>query len=215
MMQSNDHSNYHAHQSHHHNEDKIDDIPLRYDRMNLFTCYAERPFGVKFETQHQGEEVLIFMRPHWAINIPWVIFFIFLIFAPLFIVPFSILVIGVSDIPFKYYVVGIAFWYLATFGYALLNFTLWYYNLYIVTNERVIDIDFLQLLYKRFSEARLSNIEDVTYTAGGFFAALFNYGNIYIQTAGQVTNFEFDYIPKPAHVMKVIGGLVRKVHHKT
>lgn len=201
-------------QSHHQSSVAIDDIPLRRDRMNLFTCYAERPFGVKFETQHQGEEVLIFMRPHWATNIPWVAAVILLLLAPFGLIPFSLMALGVPDIPFKYYVVGIAFWYLATFGYALLNFTLWYYNLYIVTNERVIDVDFLQLLYKRFSEARLSNIEDVTYTAGGFFAALFNYGNVYIQTAGQVTNFEFDYIPKPAQVVKILGAIVRKAHQK-
>lgn len=203
-----------AHSNHYPKNQSIDSSSHR-DRMGLLTAYAERPKGLKFETQHEGEEVIVFMRPHFATNIPWISAVVLLALAPFGIIPFLLTLVGIPDIPFKYYLVGVAFWYLATFGYALLNFTLWYYNIYIVTNERIIDIDFLQLLYKRFSEARLTNVEDVTYTAGGFFAALFNYGDVHIQTAGQVNNFEFHYIPKPAQVVKIIGGLVKNTQRQS
>jgi uncharacterized membrane protein YdbT with pleckstrin-like domain len=82
-----------------------------------------------------------------------------------------------------------------------------------VTTERVIDIDFIQLLYKRFSEARLNRIEDVSYVASGFAATIFNFGTIYIQTAGENTNFEFDAIPNPAEVVKRIGELIKQNQH--
>jgi uncharacterized membrane protein YdbT with pleckstrin-like domain len=187
--------------------------PSHHDRMTLFTSYAERPLGVHFETQHEEEEVVIFMRPHFVVNIPWIAATVLLVAAPFGIIPFLLsFATTLPPIPIKYYVVGLAFWYVATFGYALVNFILWYYNLYIVTTERVIDIDFLQLLYKRLSEARLKNIEDVTYAAGGFFAAVFHYGNIYIQTAGETRNFEFHYIPRPADVVKTIGTLIKQAH---
>ncbi|MCX8009293.1 MAG: hypothetical protein N3A54_06395 [Patescibacteria group bacterium] len=205
------HASSHSHESHHHHHHH-DDQKQRCDKMTLFTAYAENPRGVTFETQHEGERVVIFMRPHFITNLPWIFAVILMVLAPFGIIPFMVTLSGLPPIPAKYYVVGVAFWYLATFGYALMNFILWYYNLYIVTTERVIDIDFLQLLYKRFSEARLSNIEDVTFASGGFFAAIFNYGDVMIQTAGQTANFEFHYIPKPASVVRIIGRLVREAH---
>ena len=195
-------------------EAKPINLPHR-DRMTLFTSYAERPEGVRFETQQDEEEVIIFMRQHFSVNVAWILTTILLAAAPFGVIPFVFKMINVlPPIPPQYYIVGTLFWYVATFGYALLNFIRWYYNLYIVTTERVIDIDFIQLLYKKFSEARLTSIEDVSYTASGFMATLFNYGNITIQTAGEASNFDFDYIPRPADVVKTIGGLLKKAHGK-
>jgi hypothetical protein len=68
----------------------------------------------------------------------------------------------------------------------------------------------VQLLYKKFSEARLSKIEDVTYTSSGFMATFFNYGNVTIQTAAETEQFEFTAIPNPAEVVKVLGSLMKK-----
>ena len=91
-----------------------------------------------------------------------------------------------------------------------MNFLHWYYNIYIVTTQRVIDIDFIQLLYKKFSEARLDRIEDVTFTSSGFFAAVFNFGDVTIQTAGETREFAFDSIPKPSSVVRTIEALIDK-----
>jgi len=188
---------------------------LHHDRMTLFTAYAENPTGVTFETQHAEEQVIIFMRQHFILNFPWIGATILLLLAPFFIIPFVWSFIELPfAIPANYSFVGLLFWYLATFGYALLNFIRWYYNIYIVTTERIIDIDFLQLLYKKFSEAKLGNIEDVTYTMGGFFATVFNYGNIYIQTAAETTQFEFTNIPRPAHVVETISRIAGKEQKK-
>lgn len=188
-------------------------LPKHRDRMSLFTSYAERPYGLHFETQHEGEDVVVFMRQHFSVNLPWIGVTLLLLIAPFALLPFLFSAFDIlPPIPPQYYLVGMIFWYIATFGYALLNFIHWYYNIYIVTTERVIDIDFIQLLYKKFSETRLENIEDVTYTSGGFLAAVFNYGNVIIQTAGEVPNFEFELIPKPAEVVQTIGKLVRNAH---
>jgi len=186
----------------------------KHNRMTLFTSYAEHPMGVKFETQHDNEEVVIFMRQHFIVNVPWVAATILLILAPFGILPFLFRIIpGGITLPPSYYIVGSLFWYLVVFGYFLVNFIRWYYNIYIVTTERVIDIDFIQLLYKKFSEARLNRIEDVSYVASGFTATIFNFGTISIQTAGENTNFEFDAIPNPAAVVKRIGEMIKQNQH--
>jgi hypothetical protein len=189
--------------------------PTHHDRMSLFTAYAENPVGVTFETQHEEEKVIIFMRQHFVLNLPWIGATILLLAAPFVIIPFLWTFVQVPFvIPPNYSFIALLFWYLVTFGYALMNFIRWYYNIYIVTTERIIDIDFIQLLYKKFSEARLENIEDVTYVMVGFFATTFNYGNVSIQTAAETTQFEFTDIPRPAHVVEVISRLVGKESKK-
>jgi DNA integrity scanning protein DisA with diadenylate cyclase activity len=74
----------------------------------------------------------------------------------------------------------------------------------------VVDIDFIHLLYKEFSEARLNKIQDITYKTGGILATLFNYGNVLIQTAGELPNFEFELVPHPDQVVQIIGEIAEK-----
>ncbi len=114
-------------------------------------------------------------------------------------------------IPVKYIIVGTLFWYLFTFGFILMNFLRWFFNIYIVTNQRVVDVDFIHLLYKEFSEARLEKVQDLSYKTGGIFAAFFNYGDVEIQTAAELPNFEFDAVPRPESVIQTISELVEKV----
>jgi hypothetical protein len=186
-------------------------LNLGHDHMGLFTSYAENPTGLRFETQQETEQVVIFMRQHFAVNIPWILATALLLVAPFTIVPFFFMIIPIPIVlSVSYKIIGLLFWFVGTMGYGLLNFLHWYYNIYIVTTERVIDIDFIQLLYKKFSEARLDRIEDVTFTSSGFFAAIFNYGDVTIQTAAEAREFSFDSIPKPASVVRVIGALIDK-----
>ena len=177
--------------------------------MTPLTCFAVNPSGVRFETQQDDEEVILFLRQHIIVNIPWVLLAAILIVAPLFLFP---MVLGNLKLPFLippgYILVGTLFWYLASAGFILTSFLRWFFNIYIVTNERVVDIDFLHLLYKEFSEARLEKVQDLSYKTGGIFAAFFNFGDVAIQTAGELPNFEFDSVPRPDHVVSTISELV-------
>ena len=96
------------------------------------------------------------------------------------------------------------FWYIATFGFILANFLRWFFNIYIVTNERIVDIDFYYLLFKRFSQAELEKIQDISYSTGGIFATVFNYGEVMIETAGEAPNLEFVAVPRPDRVVETI-----------
>jgi hypothetical protein len=186
--------------------------PVARSVMSPLTCFAVNPSGVRFETQQDDEEVILFLRQHVAFTIPWVVLSVILFASPVVLFPF---VLGNIRLPFSipasYIMTGTLFWYLATVGFALMNFLRWYFNIYIVTNERVVDIDFLHLLYKEFSEARLEDVQDINYKAGGIFAAFFNFGDVAIQTAGSLPNFEFDGVPKPDHVVQTISELAEKV----
>lgn len=68
-------------------------------------------------------------------------------------------------------------------------------------------MDYANIIYKEVSEARLDKIEDITSKSGGFFESFFNYGNLFIQTAGTESNVEFINIPNPSDVVRIIDDL--------
>ncbi len=179
--------------------------------MHPLTAFAVNPHGLRFETQEEEEVVILFLRQHFIVNVPWIFLTIVLLLAPTVIFPklFSVLSINFS-LPTGYFLIGTLFWYLATFGFALASFIGWFFNIYIVTNERVVDIDFFYLLYKKFSQAELAKIQDISYTSGGILAAIFNYGNVSIETAGEMPNLEFELIPYPERVVETIRALTEQ-----
>lgn len=180
--------------------------------MTPLTCFAVNPTGVRFETQQEDEEVVLFLRQHIIVNVPWILVASILLIMPTVLSP---MIFGNLKLPFVvpagFFIVGMLFWYLFTFGFILMSFLRWFFNIYIVTNERVVDIDFIHLLYKEFSEARLEKVQDLSYKSGGLFAAFFNFGDVSIQTAGELPNFEFDAVPRPERVLQTISELVEKV----
>lgn len=179
--------------------------------MNPLTAFAVNPAHVRFETQEDTEKVVLFLRQHFIVNVPWILGTIALIIAPTVIFPILFRALSLNmTFPVTYYVVGTLFWYLATFGFALASFIGWFFNIYIVTNERIVDIDFFYLLYKKFSEAELIRIQDINYTSGGLLAAMFNFGNVVVETAGEAPNINFELIPFPEKVVETIRELTEQ-----
>lgn len=177
----------------------------RSTRTNPLTCFAINPSGIRFETQQANEKVILFLRQHLIVNVPWVLLSFVLLVSPSIVFP--LVVRGLQSwfsLPPSYIVVGTVFWYVATFGFVLANFLRWFFNIYIVTDQRIVDIDFINLLFKRFSEAELTKIQDISFTTGGIVATIFNYGNVLIETAGEMPNIEFESIPNPKKVVETI-----------
>jgi hypothetical protein len=179
--------------------------------MSPLTAFAVSPEGVKFETQETDEEVILFLRQHLIVLLPAVLILIVLLLSPVLILPafFSTLTLP-FEVPAQYIVIGTAFWYVMTFGVALTSFLRWFFNIYIVTQRRIIDIDFLHLLYKEFSETRIDKVQDLSFKSGGIFAAFFNYGDVIVQTAGDTPNIDFTTVPYPAKVVETISELITK-----
>jgi len=133
----------------------------------------------------------------------WLIITIFLIFAPVFLSVLPPLVL----LPDRFRLVVGMMWYLFVFAFILEQFFTWYFNVDIITDERIVDIDFISLIHKRVSDAEIENIEDVTYKVGGIFGTMFDFGTVYVQTAAERPEFEFEDVPRPALVVKVLQKL--------
>ena len=170
----------------------------------LFSAYATFPPNTYFETQEDGEEVVLFLRQHPIVNVPWIILVILALTIPsvfIFFPPYTALPAGFQ------YVVSLM-WYLFVTGFALSKFMSWFFNIYIVTDERIVDIDFVNILYRKVSTAKITEIQDVNVIASGAFETFFNYGSITIQTAAEIPEFEFMKIPKPDRVGVILNQMI-------
>lgn len=86
----------------------------------------------------------------------------------------------------------------------------YYLDVWIVTNNRIINIEQEGLFHRRISEQKLFRVQDVTSTQKGFFATFLDYGDVSIQTAAEQQRFLFEQIPHPTHVALNITALVER-----
>lgn len=174
---------------------------------NNLSAYMVKP-KLQFETQDREEKIILLLRRHIVTNIPWSLSALILFSLPLGIYFIGPRVLPLSILPFRYHVVLVVAWYLMIIAYSFAEFLSWYYNVYIITDERIVDVDFHSLLYKKISETKIDNIQDVTFESGGLLRSMLNFGTVYIQTAGEKREFEFEDIPNPDRVSKVLNELV-------
>lgn len=183
-----------------------------HETTNPLAVYAELPRGVTFESQEEGEKIILLLRAHLITLVPPILFTIFLVVVPFFIPPLlSVLRIdSLSSLNQLQILLLVIFWYLLVFGYAFYKFLFWYFNVYLLTNERIVDFDFKGILHKETSYAKLNQIQDVSPKIIGFFGTFFHYGNVFIQTAAERPEFEFHKVARPDEVAKAILNEVRK-----
>lgn len=176
-----------------------------------FATFSFDPVGITFENQEEGEEIVLFLRAHVITLVPAGILIIFLIVLP-FLVTILLNLLGtrVSFLNASQIFIIDVFWYLLVFAYAFYRFVIWFFNVYILTNERIVDFDFRGLLNKEISYTTLIHVEDIEPKTVGFFGTFFNYGNVYIQTAAERPEFEFEKVPRPDAVAQAILEQVRK-----
>lgn len=171
---------------------------------NPLDSFVAKPEQTFFDSQADNEHVILLLRKHPFTQVGWVLVAIVLILFPFIFTMFPAFDVIAPRFEFATVVV----WYLITTGFILESFLSWFFNVYIVTDERVIDVDFYSLLYRSMSAAKIDNIEDVTSNIGGAAAAIFDYGTVVIQTAGAKQRIEFDSVPFPAKVTKLLNELL-------
>ena len=180
---------------------------------SLWSSFVVNPARLSFESQHESEEVILLGRRHPVTNLGWVVAVSIALFVPMFWQEFPFFAVLTELTLTKVTIL----WYLSLIFYSILNFLLWFYNVYIVTDERLVDVDFTGLLNKTVNVADLDNLEDVNYTQNGLMDSLLNMGDVIVQTAseqktpdasGELSAFTFEEISSPDKVSQVISQLM-------
>jgi len=150
--------------------------------------------------QKSYEHIVYSIRRHPITFIPIAFLFLVLLLVPL-ILYFVILNIfpALLEGPRSYPLLV-----LLTSGYILTMYLLffvrfidYYLDLWIVTNDRIIDVEQHNLFARSITELDLFRIQDVTVETHGFFATIVNYGDVYVKTASSNTHIVFYAVGHP------------------
>ncbi|WP_374687452.1 cyclic nucleotide-binding domain-containing protein [Promineifilum sp.] len=87
---------------------------------------------------------------------------------------------------------------LANLGWFIWQLENWHNDVFQLTDRFVIDIDRQPFGFgESRKQAAISNIQNVGATRPGFWATVFNYGFVSVDTAGTKSEIVFDYVPNP------------------
>lgn len=172
--------------------------------------FIKKPKQMSFEGEDSDEEILFVFRRALITNAGWLFISAFLLMAPLMFNSFIMLVSKQAPGLFKPSFIFIinTFWYIFTFGFMFERFLNWFFNIHIITNKRIVDMDFDHLLHRNITEAPLRNIEDITYTISGAVETVFNFGTVSVQTAAEQREIEFKQVGDPAKIQDLLSDLV-------
>lgn len=164
-----------------------------------------------FDGQEENEMILRVVHRHW--------FDITVQFIPALVgVFFMIVSAGVVPVLFPEFWEQSApsFWFFETliamvlWVWSALIFVDYVLDVWIITDRRVVNVEQKGLFVRQVSELRYQKIQDVTTEVEGFFPTLLNYGEVFVQTAGEKARFLFHNIPRPYEVKSVIMDLQKR-----
>lgn len=166
----------------------------------------------EFPGQREGEIIILFLRRHWFIFFMRLLFIIIAI-AVLIGVYYFFTLFNSNFQESAYYnlfLLGESLSTLFIWNYFFILWLDYYLDAWIVTNERIINIEQRGFFVRKISELKITKIQDITSEIIGVIPSLLNYGNIYVQTAGEKEHFTFHKIPDPNFVKNKIVQLQEK-----
>lgn len=107
-------------------------------------------------------------------------------------------------------------WFLIIWIIFFFEWTDYYLDVWVITNERIFDVEQKGMFNRHISVFRLEQVQDVTVEVEGLLATFLKYGNVHIHTAGEATNFIIKDAADPLHIKKIImehhGNVMRDMH---
>ncbi len=180
------------------------------------TNYQYKYHKHTFRGKRENEEIIIMLRRHWVILLAefvTLIIMLFVLLAGSLFTPFLIELLPIELSPKLFNLINS---FLFMF-YWIILFVVWidyYLDVWIVTDQRIVNIEQFGLFRREISELDHGKIQDVTTEIHGLIPTLLKFGYVHIQTAGSRTRFEFKQVPNPvlvrAMVMKLQKHAIRE-----
>ncbi len=151
------------------------------------------------------EQVIMLCRRHWIYLWPRSVWYAILALVPVVGIAIALnATTGISGTG------GMIFW-IAAIVYLLYwlirIFLNWYrYNndIWVITNQRVVDSTKTNPFSLKISTADLVNVQDMTVERSGILRTMLNYGDIVCQTAADLQEFTLTGIPRPQDVQLLV-----------
>ena len=158
-----------------------------------------------------NERVVLFLRRHWFSPLTIVFWSLMLLMIPIAIALYfaDTVETWLADPFFGPVIVVFGSMYvLSVWLFAFMEFTDYYLDTWIITNERILNNEQEGLFKRTESELDLVSIQDTTAETHGILQTLFTFGNVRIQTAGEKERFNFKNVDAPEKIKALIMRLV-------
>lgn len=171
-----------------------------------------------FIGQREGETVIMAIRKHPIVYFKVMLVFVLTIILPLFL----FLWLWFRQYPVPLYpersaLVGIfaSLYFLYGLLFSCIAWINEEFDLFILTNDRLMDITQISLTSRSVSSTPLEHIQDAVSSVDGILPTLLNYGNVEVETAaGLATKIFIDRVPRPGEVAKAIMDAAHAVQKK-
>lgn len=87
---------------------------------------------------------------------------------------------------------------------------MWSWNVFVITNRRVVSITQRGWFHRSVAEAAYENIQDVRYTVHGLIQTVTRTGTVIVQTAAGTTSLELKGVARPADLQELITDIQRE-----
>jgi membrane protein YdbS with pleckstrin-like domain len=157
-----------------------------------------------------SEETKTVLRRHWTSLVSLAVSVVFVLILPvatLFAIQYASPTFYDDPVRVTLLVLGLSTFFLYAWLFLFQHYIDYHLDVWIVTNRRILNIEQHGLFSRTVSELRLHRVQDVTAEVQGFLHTMLDYGNVFIQTAGEKQRFEFEEIPHPNQVAKLILDL--------
>ncbi len=170
-----------------------------------------------FPGQYENEKIALVVRRHKIILLTYG-FYIILMAAIPPIFYFSIMPRAFPGFLYEPYDKVFVLLSIIFYGFVwIAAFTVWldyYLDIWIVTDQRILDVEQVGLFSRVVSEVDLEKIQDVTSEVHGMPATIFGFGDIQVQTADEEKKFTMKSVPHPVTTRREIIRLYRKAKEK-
>lgn len=155
----------------------------------------------------QNETILLIIRKHWFLVAIHLVEVSMLAVIPLgiaILLPLSARLLGTAPLlPVPLLTFGFSLYGLMLLA-ALFYFLVDYYlDMWVITNQRILDIEQKGFFSREVSEIPISRVQDVTIEVHGIIRTLLGYGTIRLQTAGE-REFNIRDVPRLERIKEVI-----------
>jgi membrane protein YdbS with pleckstrin-like domain len=165
------------------------------------------------EQTSAAEPVVHFARSHWVVFGSWALVLAIMALTPLVVglalggsVDWSTLSLELRT----FLTLAVSAYYLFTLAVFLATWIDFYLDAAIITEKRLVDVRQNGLFNHRVSEQSLLRVQDVSVRVRGPLQTFFQFGTVYVETAGEAPNFTMHNLPHPHQV----ANLILELHNR-
>lgn len=157
-----------------------------------------------FVREKRGEHVIFVLRRHWFTFVPTVVIFFVLASLPFGVATGANILfpemVWSDSLAYPALVLVASLYCLFTLLFFYIRFIDYYLDMWLVTNERIVDIAQNGLFSRMITEFELGRIQDVTTDVRGVLGTILQFGKLTVTTASSTNSIIFHEIPEPDKV---------------